>query len=89
MAPPLCRRLRCLGLPLSPEACAADPRRPPAASAMDLGKLSGCCRLSVDGAREHVSGALAPGPQNEGRESKGAFAPNSRLFSSPRVWEEP
>lgn len=71
VAPPLCRRLRCLGLPLSREACAADPRHPPAAPVMDLGKLSGCCRLSVDGAREHVMrGSCLPVPRMKEERAK-------------------
>ena len=71
VAPPLCWRLRCLGLPLSQEACAADPRHPPPASAMNLGKLSGCCRLSVEGAREHVRGALVSrSPEGRKREQR-------------------
>ena len=53
--PPLCWRLRCLRLPPPPgEVCAGGPRHPPAASAVDLSKLSGCCRLRVNGAKGHV-----------------------------------
>lgn len=87
-----------LWLPLCAGGCAASVSPSPGRRVLRTPTSTRCTRNGLgqtfwllqtqrgwgEGTRDE--GLQSPGPQNE--ESKGAFAPNSRLFSSLGLWEE-